>query len=295
MANKEAQRLKRERIIEENGIIFLDNVSKSYSTGSPALNGVTLSIGRGEFVFIVGDSGSGKSTLIKLIIKESDMTLTGIQKLLLGFLVALIIFMMLPGFLPKDLAVTIFFKKIGNTGVCILLVALLCAIRVKGKALLPWRAMVNEGVAWPIIFILAFTLPLAGPLSDPKSGITAFMLEMLQPLFGSGSGTIFVLCMGIVAVIMTQFINNTALAVALMPVVHTYCSTNGVSSELPVILITIACCLAFLTPAASSTAAMLHGNDWTNTKSIWKIAPFLIVLSLIVASAVVILIGKVFL
>ena len=89
--------------------------------------------------------------------------------------------------------------------------------------------------------------------------------------------------------------NNTALAVALMPVVHTYCSTNGVSSELPVILITIACCLAFLTPAASSTAAMLHGNDWTNTKSIWKIAPFLIVLSLIVASAVVILIGKVFL
>ena len=232
---------------------------------------------------------------IKLIIKESDMTLTGIQKLLLVVLVALIIFMMLPGFLPKDLAVTIFFKKIGNTGVCILLVALLCAIRVKGKALLPWRAMVNEGVAWPIIFILAFTLPLAGPLSDPKSGITAFMLEMLQPLFGSGSGTIFVLCMGIVAVIMTQFINNTALAVALMPVVHTYCSTNGVSSELPVILITIACCLAFLTPAASSTAAMLHGNDWTNTKSIWKIAPFLIVLSLIVASAVVILIGKVFL
>lgn len=67
------------------------------------------------------------------------------------------------------------------------------------------------------------------------------------------------------------------------------------SSELPVILITFACCLAFLTPAASSTAAMLHGNDWTNTKSIWKIAPFLIVLSLIVASAVVILIGKVFL
>lgn len=74
MANKEAQRLKRERIIEENGIIFLDNVSKSYSSGSPALNGVTLSIGRGEFVFIVGDSGSGKSTLIKLLLRELTAT-----------------------------------------------------------------------------------------------------------------------------------------------------------------------------------------------------------------------------
>jgi len=74
MANKELQRQKRERMIEEKGIIFLDNVNKSYSTGSPAINGVTLSIGRGEFVFIVGDSGSGKSTLIKLLLRELTAT-----------------------------------------------------------------------------------------------------------------------------------------------------------------------------------------------------------------------------
>lgn len=70
MANKEFRRLQREKMIEENGLIFLDNVSKSYSTGAPALNGVTLRIGRGEFVFIVGDSGSGKSTMIKLLLRE---------------------------------------------------------------------------------------------------------------------------------------------------------------------------------------------------------------------------------
>ncbi len=70
MTNKELRKQQRERIIEENGLIFLDTVSKSYSTGAPALNGVTLSIGRGEFVFIVGDSGSGKSTLIKLLLRE---------------------------------------------------------------------------------------------------------------------------------------------------------------------------------------------------------------------------------
>lgn len=74
MANKEFQRRKREQMIEENGIIYLDNVFKSYSTGSPAINGVTLSIGRGEFVFIVGDSGSGKSTLIKLLLRELTAT-----------------------------------------------------------------------------------------------------------------------------------------------------------------------------------------------------------------------------
>ena len=74
MANKALQRKRREQMIEENGVIYLNNVCKSYSTGSPALNGVTLNIGRGEFVFIVGDSGSGKSTLIKLLLRELTAT-----------------------------------------------------------------------------------------------------------------------------------------------------------------------------------------------------------------------------
>ena len=51
-------------------MIVLENVVKEYPNGVGAINGISLHIERGEFVFVVGDSGSGKSTLIKLLLRE---------------------------------------------------------------------------------------------------------------------------------------------------------------------------------------------------------------------------------
>lgn len=70
MTRREKKRIAQEKFIEENGIICLDNVSKVYSGGSPALTNVSLQIKKGEFVFIVGDNGSGKSTMLKLFLRE---------------------------------------------------------------------------------------------------------------------------------------------------------------------------------------------------------------------------------
>jgi len=43
------------------------NVSKRFEGGTAALENVTLSIEKGEFVFLTGASGAGKTTLLKLI------------------------------------------------------------------------------------------------------------------------------------------------------------------------------------------------------------------------------------
>ena len=54
-------------------MIEFKNVTKVYEdTGVKALENVSFSIDKGEFVFLVGPSGAGKSTLTKLIIKEEE-------------------------------------------------------------------------------------------------------------------------------------------------------------------------------------------------------------------------------
>ena len=53
-------------------MIRLTDVVKEYPNGTHALNGLTMEIQDGEFVFMVGPSGSGKSTVIKLLIGEIE-------------------------------------------------------------------------------------------------------------------------------------------------------------------------------------------------------------------------------
>jgi cell division transport system ATP-binding protein len=55
-------------------MIVFDSVTKIYEPNVVALEDISLTIDKSEFVFLVGPSGSGKSTMIRLLLKELDPT-----------------------------------------------------------------------------------------------------------------------------------------------------------------------------------------------------------------------------
>ncbi len=69
--------------MESNGTaLVFDGVTYRYDDGTPALDGVSFSIDRGESVAIIGHNGSGKTTLLMhivgIIVPEGGVTVSGV-------------------------------------------------------------------------------------------------------------------------------------------------------------------------------------------------------------------------
>lgn len=56
-------------------MIEIQNVTKIFPNGVRALNDISVTINKGDFVFLVGPSGAGKSTFLKMLFREEILTM----------------------------------------------------------------------------------------------------------------------------------------------------------------------------------------------------------------------------
>lgn len=251
-----------------------------------------LFIAFGKYVFKPDTEKLKKLDASKLD-TDGALKLSKVQKFILCFLSALVVLLLLPNFLPADLFISKFLKSIGNTGICVFLVTVMCFLKVDGKPLLKFKATIDPGVVWGTILLLAVVQPLSGAMAAQESGITNFLMMIVEPIFGGSSPVVFALFIGFVATALTQVMNNGAVGAVLMSVIFSYCPSMNVAPELPLIMVVMGVHLAFLTPAASASAAFLHGNEWSDSGSIWKTAPLVILLSWIAIAVVTVVLGGV--
>ena len=191
------------------------------------------------------------------------------QRILLGILILSILLMFVPSILPKSWALAVFLNTLGTSGAMTLIIALMVGIKVDNRPLLSFKQAAPK-IQWGIVFLVMAALYVAGALCTEGTGVTQFFYDLLYPVLGGRSESTFTLLGLISGVILTNFGNNAAMGVVLMPIIHAFTLESTFNPYVIVTLVTMIVFIALLTPIASPHAALLHGNkEWISTKNVY--------------------------
>ncbi len=160
----------------------------------------------------------------------------------------------------KGNPVSDFLNYIGILGTTAGIVVVFLMVRIDGEPLLDFKEVAYKRFNWGIFFMIAAAVYAANALSNSSTGISTWLVQVLNPLLGGQPEMVFVALMLAVALLITNFANNAAMAVVLTPVVISFSNQLGINPvpvEMGVILMVF---VAMLTPAASPHAAMMYGN-----------------------------------
>ena len=232
------------------------------------------------------DMKSLKELNAETLMGEDGIQMNKVQKITLLFLILLMVMMLLPGFFPSStFPLIVFLKKLGSTGICILLVGLMCLMRVDGAPIINFKKMVGN-VEWNSILLLAAAIPVANIMSNEASGFPAALQAFISPMATNTSPFVFVILIGLVATLITNVMTNGPVGMILMAAVYAAVNSVGMNPTAAVVTVVMCVHIAVLFPSGSSTAALINGNEWIGTKNLWKIGPMACVLCWLIISVI---------
>ncbi len=180
------------------------------------------------------------------------------QKAYLYMIPAYLLMILLPNFFPNN-PVSAGLNFIGPMGITLIWVMLFLIVRWNGKPLLDFKEVAYRQFNWGIFFMIAAAVFGANSLSDKATGVPDFLIQALTPILGGRSEMVFVAIMFTTALIITNFANNAAMAVILMPVVLNFYDQMGINPMPVATGVILMVFVAMLTPAASPHAGLMHG------------------------------------
>ena len=193
------------------------------------------------------------------------------QKAYLYMMALYLVMLLVPGFV-KGNPICDFLNSISTLGCTLFWIALFMIIHWEGKPILNFKEVVYKQLNWGVVFMVAAAIYGANSLSNASTGVSDFLVKILNPILGGQSELAFIAILFTFALILTNFANNAAMAVVLMPVAITFSEQLGIH-PMPVAMgITLMVFVAMLTPAASPHAGLMHGRrDIYTTLEIMKI------------------------
>lgn len=218
------------------------------------------------------------------IFEQNKPKLEKKQKIVAALLILFVVLLMTPSVLPKTWLLTKFISGLGLFGAAAVVVLLALAIRIKGKSLMDFKEMAQNGMVWDIFFLSALALPMSSALTAEGTGVKEFIILIMQPLLSGKSGMLFIGIVMILAALLTNVANNTVLALIIVPIIYSFASEVGVDSAAAVALLVLCTHMAIITPAASPMAGMLFANTaWVKAKDVYKYMSVILAAFIVIA------------
>ena len=176
-------------------------------------------------------------------------------------LVAYVVLLLMPNFLPKTIPFVAFINNIGILGITIFFIVILMVIPFKGKPMLDFKAVAKKSFSWDIFMLVAAAMYVCNAMSSNVTGVKPFLVQLLSPLLADKPILMFVFLILAFAIITTNFANNAGMAVVLLPVILSFSDLYpGVDATALAISVCLIVFVALLTPAASPYCGMLHAR-----------------------------------
>ncbi|MDR1604635.1 MAG: anion permease [Gracilibacteraceae bacterium] len=184
----------------------------------------------------------------------------------------LVVLLLAPSFLKGNTSLVAgYILRLGEVGSTALVLGILGVILYQKRPFVLIEKLINAGVFWGLIFMLTAAMFFAGKLTSPDTGITAFLMILLQPLLATVGKAGFIFLLMLATIVLTNMINNVAVQAIFIPLAYSICGTLDINPYVFMVMFIFVVDFAIYLPSASPLGALMHNSDgWIAKKQIYK-------------------------
>ncbi|ACL19864.1 sodium/sulphate symporter [Desulfitobacterium hafniense DCB-2] len=194
------------------------------------------------------------------------------QKLYLWMIPIYIFMLVAPSVLPNTNPIGAFLETIGPLGVTVFWVVFFNIVHFQNRQLLEYKEVAAKYFNWGVFFMVPASLYGANALTSDATGFKEFLTQILTPILGGQSEILFIAILFAFALFISNFANNTAIALIMMPIFFVFCEQMSLNPKPGAMILSAIVFVTMLTPGASPQAALMFARrDIYKTKDIVRI------------------------
>ncbi|MGL6197387.1 MAG: SLC13 family permease [Lachnospiraceae bacterium] len=216
-------------------------------------------------------------------LQGEELKLNGRQKSYIASFVIIVLFVICSTMLPKHWPIVNLLNFVTASGIFGIVIAVLCMIKPKGKALMEFADIAEKGMNWNIIFVCSAAIPVASALTSETTGVRELLGNLLNPVFSGLNVFAFISIVIIAVLILTNIGSNIGVAMMLIPVVVPFVNQIGIAPAIIGIAIIFVANMGFILPGSSAMAPLLYSNEDIEVGAIYRYGLFYCLLFVIIA------------